>query len=85
MAEFVSSALNEFGQNIGFDSLAFDAAGLVHIDFEHKGAFFIENREDFLLVYLVRQVDTFGSLSVMKNVLEACHYKKNLPFMFSRQ
>ena len=80
MSEWVDSALNEFGQNLGFQQLVFDAAGLVHIDFEHKGAFFIEKKEEHLLVYLMRPVDTFDSLAVMKSVLTACHYKKNIPF-----
>ncbi len=80
MSEFIDSALNEFGQNLGFKELAFDAAGLVHIDFEHKGAFFIEKKEEHMLVYLMRPVDTFASLAIMKSILTACHYKKNLPF-----
>jgi type III secretion system chaperone SycN len=76
-----SAVLAEFGQSLGLPDLQWPASGVLALDFDARGALFLEDRGDDLLVYLVRSITQPDRiLTLLKTALQHCHYRQGLPY-----
>ncbi|NJN46462.1 MAG: hypothetical protein HC808_08285 [Candidatus Competibacteraceae bacterium] len=77
-----NQVLAEFGHSMGMGDLTWPDSGVVVLEFESRGELYLEDRDDALLVYLVRNIDTRGgTLNLLKNALQLCHYRQVLPYV----
>ncbi len=74
--------LVEFGHSLGLDGLAWSDTGVVVLDFANRGVLYLEDQDEVLLVYLVRDVDVRESkLKLLHTALTLCHYREGLPYV----
>ena len=76
---WVEDTIREFGAGIGMEDLRLSAEGLVSLDIEAMGTLFIEQTEEDMLVYLVRQFPEYET-DIYAGALAACHFSEALPF-----
>ena len=69
------NVVSEFGEGMGISGLNFGDTGVVCLEIENSGSFYMERKESGVLMYLSREVDRFNVLPVLEQVLAACHYK----------
>lgn len=70
---WMAQTLNEFGQTLGFDELAFDDRGIVQLSFEHLGILELECMNESTLVCLRRSLH-HPDANLYRRALEICHY-----------
>ncbi len=74
--------LVEFGHSLGLDGLAWSDTGVVVLDFANRGVLYLEDQDEALLVYLVRDIDVRESkLKLLHTALTLCHYREGLPYV----
>ncbi len=74
--------LVEFGRSLGLDGLAWSDTGVVVLDFANRGVLYLEDQDEVLLVYLVRDIDVRESkLKLLHTALTLCHYREGLPYV----
>ncbi len=74
--------LVEFGHSLGLDGLAWSDTGVVVLDFANRGVLYLEDQDEVLLVYLVRDIDVRESkLQLLHTALTLCHYREGLPYV----
>jgi len=73
--------LNELGENLGIEGLEWPQSGTVGLEFDERGTLCLENVDDELLVYLVRNIERRdGGAERLQSALRLCHYREGLPF-----
>ncbi len=75
-----NNIVSELGESMGISGLDFGDTGVVCLQIEGSGSFFMELKEDGVLMYLAREMDRFNALPTLEQALVACHYKKSFPF-----
>jgi len=76
-----AEALAEFGRSLGIEGLGWPPSGVLTVRFETRGTLFLEDRGDFIFVYLVREIDPAAEIGpILQKALLACHYREGLPF-----
>ena len=75
---WVDDAINNYGQNLGFEKLTFDERGVINLSFETMGRLGIERQEEYILLYLTR-VMSYPNADTYRTALQLCHYQEN-PF-----
>lgn len=75
-----NNVLSEVGEGMGINGLNFGDTGVICFQFEESGSIYMELKESGILMYLVREMDSFNSLPVLEQALKECHYKNSFPF-----
>ena len=76
-----SAALEEFGHSLGLPDLQWPQSGVLALNFDMRGTLFLEDHDNELLVYLVRQIrQPEQTFTILKTALRRCHYRQGLPF-----
>lgn len=76
-----SAVLAEFGQSLGIADLQWPPSKRLTLSFDLRGTLYLEDRDETLLMYLVRPIDPGKPLgAVLKSALQYCHYRQGLPF-----
>ena len=70
----------EVGRGMGAEGLTFGESGVVSFEFEQRGALYLEQQEEGVLIYLIRVVSPHDSLGLLKNALKECHYTRATRF-----
>lgn len=76
---WVDDTIRDFGRGMGMEDLALNNSGLLCLDFEALGSLFIEQAEEAVLVYLVREMPRHDTLNLQR-AMTLCHYREGLPF-----
>lgn len=76
---WVDDTIRDFGRGMGMEDLALNHNGLLCLDFEALGSLFIEQAEEAVLVYLVRELPRHDTVNLQR-ALALCHYREGLPF-----
>lgn len=74
------NVVSELGEGMGIDGLSFGDTGVVCLEIEGSGAFYMERKDSGVLMYLAREMDRYNALPVLEQVLAACHYKNSFPY-----
>ena len=78
----VSTILTEFGRNLGLIDFRWPEAGMAAFAFDARGTLYLEERDETLLIYLVRSLDLHQrSPDLFKNALRLCHYRHQWPYI----
>ncbi|KEI70811.1 hypothetical protein [Endozoicomonas elysicola] len=75
-----NNVITELGEGMGIRGLDFGDTGVVCFQIEGAGSLYMEQKEDGILMYLVREMDSFNSLPILERALAECHYKKSFPY-----
>jgi type III secretion system chaperone SycN len=76
---WMDDTISEFGRSMGLTNLAFDQEGLICLDFESLGTLFLEKADEYMLIYLAREVPPHET-GILGRALALCHFRHNLPF-----
>ncbi|HOB61137.1 MAG TPA: type III secretion chaperone SycN [Candidatus Competibacteraceae bacterium] len=77
-----SMVLTEFGQSLGLTDFRWPDAGMAAFAFDARGTLYLEERDEVLLVYLVRPLDPHRrSPELLKSALRLCHYRQQWPYV----
>ncbi len=82
MNSWFVDAVQQFARYMGIDRLHIPENGVFCFHFERSGRFFIEFREEEIILYLARDVDPHRE-GWMERALRFCHYKNRLPYPVS--
>ncbi len=75
-----NNVITELGEGMGIRGLDFGDTGVVCFQIEGAGSLYMEQKDDGILMYLVRDMDSFNNLSILERALAECHYKKSFPY-----
>ena len=75
-AFWVTQTLNDFGRSLGFEELAFDERGMLHLGFEDLGTLGMERQDKQVLVYLMRYLSHAEPATLLKS-LQICHHREH--------
>lgn len=82
MMSLSSTVLAEFGQSLGLPGLQWPQSGVLALDFDTRGTLFLEDRDDDLLIYLMRSItQPDRAMAILKTALQCCHYHQGLPYV----
>lgn len=77
-----SEALTAFGRSLGLRDFRWPESGIAAFAFAARGTLYLEERDETLLVYLVRTVDLRqSSPELLKTTLRLCHYRQQWPYV----
>lgn len=75
----LNQTIEEFGRSMGIDGMAFNDDKVVHLEVEGVGDLYLEDEASYLLLYIVKEVDS-PSLKLYKKAFTLCHYRQKNPF-----
>ena len=70
----------DVGRGMGVEGLSFGNSGVVSFEFEQRGTLYLEQQEDGILVYLIREISPHDGSGILKNAMRACHFTKATRF-----
>ena len=66
----------EVGRGMGVDGLNFGGTGVISMEFERRGALFLEQKDEGVLMYLVQRVSRYGTQQLLLSAMRQCHYTR---------
>ena len=72
VATWIGQTIEAFGQSMGFEELALDERGALHLAFENLGVLGLEVLGDNVLVHLTRPTP-YADADVYRRALQLCH------------
>ena len=73
----------EFAEAMGIRGFDFGDTGVACFEIEGAGSFYMEQKEEGVLMYLAREIDPFNSLPLLESALAECHYIKEFSLSFT--
>ncbi|WP_257285006.1 hypothetical protein [Endozoicomonas sp. SESOKO1] len=75
-----NNVVSEFAEAMGIRGFDFGDTGVACFEIEGAGSFYMEQKEEGVLMYLAREIDPFNSLPILESALAECHYKRSFPY-----
>ena len=66
--------LADVGNGMGVNGLNFGAEGVICFEYERSGSLYMEQKDEGVLMYLHRDIDSYNPLPAMEQALKECHY-----------
>ncbi len=75
----IDDVIKEFGKYIGIEELKMGENGILCLEFENSGNFYVELCDDRVLLYLSKELRR-DDKDVYIKALRSCHYKESLDY-----